>query len=144
MLQWNFLALRGDMHLQLAQHEDPKALTIRTELTGGTMMRNFRSRCGRRAAACLIAWQRGSGSWGAAARRAHLWATRLACFWRAPAGRRAAGPCAAAPRRWLTAAPAPSISRRVGVREKAPGKCELEMEMFMQVGGCVVGLTLSS
>ncbi|KIZ02432.1 hypothetical protein MNEG_5524 [Monoraphidium neglectum] len=64
VLSWNFLALRGDMHLQLAQLEDPKALTIKTELTKGTMMRNFRS--------------------------------------------------------------------RVGVRQKAPGKCELEMEMFVQ------------
>jgi hypothetical protein len=44
VLSWNFLALRGDMHLQLAQLEDPKALTIKTELTKGTMMRNFRSR----------------------------------------------------------------------------------------------------
>ncbi|KAI8470768.1 MAG: hypothetical protein J3K34DRAFT_249615 [Monoraphidium minutum] len=52
------------MHLQLAQQEDPRALTITTELTRGTMMRKFRS--------------------------------------------------------------------RVGVREKAPGVCELEMEMFMQ------------
>ncbi|GBF92442.1 hypothetical protein Rsub_04546 [Raphidocelis subcapitata] len=64
VLSWNFLALRGDMHLKLDQMEDPAALTINTELTSGTMMRAFRS--------------------------------------------------------------------RVGVRETAPGVCELEMEMFMQ------------
>lgn len=64
VLAWNFLALRGDMHLKLTQQEDPRALTINTELTSGTMMRRFRS--------------------------------------------------------------------RVGVRPKAPGVCELEMEMFMQ------------
>lgn len=44
VLQWSFLALRGDMHLALDQREDPRALTISTEMTGGTMMRQFRSR----------------------------------------------------------------------------------------------------
>ncbi|KAI8468723.1 MAG: hypothetical protein J3K34DRAFT_470605 [Monoraphidium minutum] len=44
VLQWNFLALRGDMHMYLEQEEDAKALEITTQLNRGTMMRRFRSR----------------------------------------------------------------------------------------------------
>lgn len=44
VLAWSFLALRGDMALQLAMTEEPAARTIRTELLhGGSMVRRFSS-----------------------------------------------------------------------------------------------------
>lgn len=44
MLQWGFLALRGDMHFHLVQTEEPENFVITTQLDRGTMMRNFSSR----------------------------------------------------------------------------------------------------
>jgi hypothetical protein len=46
VLNWSFLALRGDFNMNLAMHEEPQQLRIRTELLQGSMMRRFSSSVG--------------------------------------------------------------------------------------------------
>lgn len=46
VLQWSFLALRGDFNMNLAMHEEPSKLQIRTEMLKGSMMRRFSSNVG--------------------------------------------------------------------------------------------------
>jgi hypothetical protein len=46
VLNWSFLALRGDFSMNLAMHEEPGQMRIRTEMLHGSMMRHFSSNVG--------------------------------------------------------------------------------------------------
>eukprot|EP00879_Flechtneria_rotunda_P007270 GHRR01007627.1.p1 GENE.GHRR01007627.1~~GHRR01007627.1.p1 ORF type:complete len:145 (+),score=28.97 GHRR01007627.1:687-1121(+) len=46
VLHWNFLAVGGDFNMNLAIHEEPDKMQIRTEMLQGSMMRRFSSSVG--------------------------------------------------------------------------------------------------
>eukprot|EP00775_Hariotina_reticulata_P006206 gene6206-6442_t len=46
VMNWSFLALRGDFSMNLAMHEEPGKMRIRTEMLHGSMMRHFSSSVG--------------------------------------------------------------------------------------------------